>query len=166
MLHKLATHSCNREYIIIVVIAVYVHELNILPSRTFIIKTWIQIAIRLLKQVQVIHKLMISTALQIRREKKTYGHLSFHQFPLEIGHNILTCYFVHYFFTSFLALKFFPPIHINFLRSNRQGWIALCPFIHKVQICNNMLKIYDILRRYFSYTKSCKNIKIIILSNL
>lgn len=118
MLHNLAIHSCNREYIIIVgeyiiiIVAIYVHvpELKIIPSRTFIIKTWIQIAIRLLKQVQVIHKLMIRiapTALPTM-EKQIYGKLSFLPFSLEIGHDILTFFPVHYFLHPFFALKIVP----------------------------------------------------------
>jgi len=51
---------------VIVIVIIHVPKLKIIPSFSFILKTWIQIAICLLKQVQVIHQLMIriaSTAL-------------------------------------------------------------------------------------------------------
>ena len=71
MLHMQAVHLCNGEYVIIIVI-IHIPELKIIPSFSFIIKTWIQIAICLLKQVQVIHELMIciaSTALTTMTKK-------------------------------------------------------------------------------------------------
>lgn len=72
MLHMQAIHSWNGEHAIIVVI-IHIPELKIIPSFSFILKTWIQIAICLLKQIQVIHELMVCialTALTTTEEKK------------------------------------------------------------------------------------------------
>jgi hypothetical protein len=159
MLHKLAIHSCNGEYIIIVV-AIYVHEpeLEIIPSRTFILKTWIQIAIRLLKQVQVIHKLMIRiafTTLPTMGNTKIWSAF----FPSVSIRN--WTWHSQFFFR--ILLFYIPFLQWNFSLQNidvsllRAGWRFLnstgrveVHFAHSYIECKYVVKIW--YSTYFLYT--------------
>ena len=63
--------SLDRKYVIIVIFSVQIFEVSIIPTMTFVIKTWAHIALHLVKQVQIIHKLMkcvAPTALQNRNK--------------------------------------------------------------------------------------------------
>jgi len=50
--------SLDRKYVIIAIFCVQIFEVNIIPVVTFVIKIRVHIALHVLKQVQIIHKLM------------------------------------------------------------------------------------------------------------
>lgn len=63
--------SLDRKYVIIAIFLVQIFEVNIIPAVTSAIKIRVHIALQVLKQVQIVHKLMkciASTTLQSRNK--------------------------------------------------------------------------------------------------